>query len=100
MGSSQLAFSAKAVKLVLADINHKALAFSLVNAALNGLPSTKAVDSDVLGGIDGDADIIIANPPYLVDEDRRLYRHGGGELGIDLAVRIAEESIPRIVTGR
>ena len=85
----------KAVKLVLADINHKALAFSLVNAALNGLPSTKAVDSDVLGGIDGDADIIIANPPYLVDDDRRLYRHGGGELGIDLAVRIAEESLPR-----
>ena len=89
----------KAVKLVLADINHKALAFSLVNAALNGLPSTKAVDSDVLGGIDGDADIIIANPPYLVDDDRRLYRHGGGELGIDLAVRIAEESLPRIRPG-
>ena len=89
----------KAVKLVLADINHKALAFSLVNAALNGLPSTKAVDSDVLGGIDGDADIIIANPPYLVDDDRRLYRHGGGELGIDLAVRIAEESFPRIRPG-
>ena len=89
----------KAVKLVLADINHKALAFSLVNAALNGLPSAKAVDSDVLGGIDGDADIIIANPPYLVDDDRRLYRHGGGELGIDLAVRIAEESFPRIRPG-
>ena len=99
VGSSQPASSAKAVKLVLADINHKALAFSLVNAALNGLPSAKAVDSDVLGGIDGDADIIIANPPYLVDDDRRLYRHGGGELGIDLAVRIAEESLPRIRPG-
>ena len=58
------------------------------------------MDSDVLGGIEGDADIIIANPPYLVDDDRRLYRHGGGELGIVLAVRIAEESLPRTPTGR
>ena len=98
-GISAARLLGKGVKLVLADINHKALAFSLVNAALNGLPSAKAVDSDVLGGIDGDADIIIANPPYLVDDDRRLYRHGGGELGIDLAVRIAEESFPRIRPG-
>ena len=89
----------KGVELLLADINQKALAFSLVNAALNGLPSAKAVYSDVLSGIDGDADIVIANPPYLVDDDRRLYRHGGGELGIDLTVRIAEESLPRIRPG-
>ncbi len=89
----------KGVELILADINQKALSFSLVNAALNGLPSAKAVHSDVLGGIDGDADIIISNPPYLVDDDRRLYRHGGGELGIDLAIRIAEESLSRIRPG-
>jgi hypothetical protein len=87
------------VELLLADLNQNALAFSLVNAALNGLPTAKAVYSDVLGGIDGDADIIIANPPYLVDDDRRLYRHGGGDFGIDLAVRIAEESLPRIRPG-
>ena len=40
-----------------------------------------------------------ANPPYLVDEDRRLYRHGGGELGITLALRIAKESMAKLVPG-
>jgi methylase of polypeptide subunit release factors len=86
-------------ELLLADINRKALAFGAVNAALNDLPNARAVFSDVLAGIDGDADIIVANPPYLVDEDRRLYRHGGGELGISLALRIAEQSLARLRPG-
>jgi methylase of polypeptide subunit release factors len=86
-------------ELVLGDINRKALAFSAVNAILNDLPKARTVFSDVLGGIDGRADIIIANPPYLVDDDRRLYRHGGGELGISLAVRIAQEGLVRLSPG-
>jgi len=86
-------------ELLLADINRKALAFGAVNAALNDLPNARAVFSDVLAGIDGDADIIVANPPYLVDEDRRLYRHGGGELGISLALRIAEQSLAKLRPG-
>jgi methylase of polypeptide subunit release factors len=86
-------------ELILADINRKALAFSAINAVLNDLPSTNTVFSDILDGIEGDADIILANPPYLVDEDRRLYRHGGGQLGISLALRIAEQSLARLVPG-
>jgi len=86
-------------ELILADISPKALAFSAINAVINDLPSAKTVLSDVLGGIEGDADIIVANPPYLVDEDRRLYRHGGGELGISLALRIAEQSLARLAPG-
>ena len=42
---------------------------------------------------------VVANPPYLVDEDQRLYRHGGGELGISLALRIAEESMAKLLPG-
>ena len=83
-------------EVVLGDINHKAIAFSAVNAVINDVPATKTVFSDVLAGIEGAADIIIANPPYLVDDERRLYRHGGGELGISLAVRIVQESLDRL----
>jgi methylase of polypeptide subunit release factors len=87
------------VKLVLVDINSKALTFSAVNAALNDLPWTQTALSDVLDGIEGKADVIIANPPYLVDEERRLYRHGGGQLGIELALRIVEQSLARLRPG-
>lgn len=87
------------IELVLSDINHKALAFSTVNAALNDLPSTQTAFSDILDGIEGGIDLIIGNPPYLVDEERRLYRHGGGELGIELALRIVEQSLARLRPG-
>ena len=90
---------ASPVELVLADINPKALTFSAVNAALNDLPCAQTAFSDVLDAIDGESDLIIANPPYLVDEERRLYRHGGGELGIELALRIAELGLARLRPG-
>ena len=67
-------------RLTLTDINHGALRFSRINAALNGVPSVEVVESDLLGALDGTFDLIISNPPYLVDPLARLYRHGGGEL--------------------
>jgi methylase of polypeptide subunit release factors len=86
-------------EIVLGDINRKALALSAVNAVVNDVPTAKTMFSDVLVGIEGAADIIIANPPYLIDDDRRLYRHGGGQLGISLAVRIVEEGLDRLKPG-
>ena len=86
------------VELVLGDINAEALRFSRINAALNTCEA-KVVESDVLSGIDGQADIIIANPPYLVDGAKRLYRHGGGTFGGALSVRIVEEALLRLKPG-
>jgi methylase of polypeptide subunit release factors len=83
------------VDLVLSDINTQAMRFSALNAALNDCPAT-VVHSDVLGGIEGDADLIIANPPYLLDGAKRLYRHGSGHYGEGLSVRIVRESLPRL----
>ncbi|HET9538027.1 MAG TPA: class I SAM-dependent methyltransferase [Mesorhizobium sp.] len=86
-------------KIVLADINARALAFSAVNAAINDVQSARAVFSDVLAGVEGEPDLIIANPPYLVDQQERLYRHGGGNLGISLAARIATDGLARLAPG-
>ncbi len=86
------------VDLVLGDINPQALRTSRINAALNGCRADVA-ESDVLENIDGHADIIMANPPYLVDGAKRLYRHGGGEYGGDLSLRIVEESLSRLRSG-
>src|SRR6185295_795277 len=85
-------------ELVLADINAEALRHARVNALLNEFPDARVVHSDVLRGIDGNADLIIANPPYLVDGAKRTYRHGGGALGFDLSLRIVEEALPRLTS--
>lgn len=87
------------IELVLGDINDRALQYSGVNTALNGVTGVDVRHSDVLAGIAGDADIIISNPPYLVDGGQRRYRHGGGALGCELSQRIVAESLPRLRPG-
>jgi methylase of polypeptide subunit release factors len=91
VGSRQACHTA----LVLGDVNDLALRLARVNAELNGVASAQFVCSDVLSGIDGFADLIIANPPYLCDPARRLYRHGG-ERGFELSQRIVEEGVARL----
>lgn len=85
--------------LVLTDINHSALRFSRINAMLNGIPDVEVIESDLYESVDGLFDLIISNPPYLVDPLARLYRHGGGELGSALSARIAEQGIGRLAVG-
>jgi methylase of polypeptide subunit release factors len=92
------ALETKPDRLVLADISERALSFARVNAALNEIPAETLV-SDVLQALDGRPDLIIANPPYLVDAGRRLYRNGGGRLGFDLSLRILREAADRLRPG-
>jgi SAM-dependent methyltransferase len=82
-------------KVVLADINEHALRLAGVNAALASV-GAEIVRSDVLKGVEHDVDLVISNPPYLRDDEGRLYRHGGGEHGEALATRITKESIERL----
>jgi release factor glutamine methyltransferase len=85
--------------VILSDVNPKALRYSRINASINGLSGVRTVLSDVFDKINEGGDLIIANPPYLVDRSARLYRHGGGALGFDLSIRIVEESIDRLYPG-
>jgi release factor glutamine methyltransferase len=85
--------------LVLTDINHNALRFSRINAALNGGRNVEIIESDLFAAVEGEFDLIISNPPYLVDPLARLYRHGGGELGSDLSLRIADQGMARLAPG-
>lgn len=78
--------------VVLADINQQALRFAEINAAINGVENVELVESDVLRGVQGDYDLIVSNPPYLVDEAARLYRDGGGRFGEGLSVEIVRQS--------
>jgi methylase of polypeptide subunit release factors len=85
--------------LVLVDINEKALHYSRVNCILNGTQQmTKLVNSDLFTEITEAADLIISNPPYLVDSKARAYRHGGAN-GYDLSIRICEESLDYLRPG-
>ena len=84
--------------LVLSDINEKALGLAKVNANAAGV-SASFVRSDLFANLEGDFDLIISNPPYLNDPLQRAYRHGGGDFGGVLSIRIIKEAKNRLAPG-
>lgn len=88
-------------QILLSDINPRALCFARANAILNGLHHAQTCLSDILDSVEGDADLMISNPPYLVDPLHRTYRDGGGPWGDLLALRILKQALSRLTpTGR
>jgi methylase of polypeptide subunit release factors len=85
--------------VVLADINERALAYAEVNALLATFDRATFVESDVFARIPGKFDVVISNPPYMVDSLARAYRNGGAQNGAELSLRILEESLPRLTSG-
>ena len=59
-------------------------------------PNVRAQYSDLLNNVEGEFDLLIANPPYLMDPDARAYRHGGGDFGEGLAIQILQSAKARL----
>ena len=98
-GAVMLAKRFPAADVYAIDINRRALALAEVNSRLAGAGNVTCLHGDLLSGLDGEFDLIIANPPYLLDPEQRAYRHGGGELGAGLSLRIVETAIARLAPG-
>ena len=97
--AAALASHAFQPELLLADINPRALDFARANARLAGLPDARFQPSNLFESLEGSFDLIVANPPYLVDAGERTYRHGGGALGSGLSVRIVRGGLTRLAPG-
>lgn len=81
------------------DINPKALAFAAINAQACRISNVHFQHSDLLHDLPGEFDLMIANPPYLVDPSARAYRHGHGPLGAQLSLDIVEAALARLAPG-
>lgn len=97
-GGLAAAGCAEVGELVLTDINAKALRLARVNAAHVGLEPV-LVETDSLDGIDGGFDVILANPPYIIDPEERAYRHGGDLHGGRLSLEMAEDALNALNPG-
>jgi methylase of polypeptide subunit release factors len=86
-------------RLVLTDINPMALQYAAVNVALAQIRSVSLLSGDLFSPVTEPLDLILANPPYLLDSNERIYRHGGGNLGSGLSLRIVQEGLARLAPG-
>ena len=99
VGALLIARAAPHAQVSAVDINPLALRYTAINAALAGLSNVSVEPSDLLGGITGLFDLVVANPPYMLDASERTYRHGGGSLGAQLSLRIVEQASERLGSG-
>ena len=98
-GAVVVALERPQAEVFAVDINATALHFTAINASVAGAARVVARRSDLLSGVDGEFDLIVANPPYLLDAHERTYRHGGGSLGEGLSLAIAGLAGTRLAPG-
>ena len=98
-GAIELALRVPEATVYAADINPQALALAGVNAKVNGAANVEVRKSDLLGGLDGGFDLVMSNPPYILDADQLAYRHGGGEHGAELSIRMVRAALDRLNPG-
>ena len=84
---------------IAADINERALVLAGVNARLAGTNNVQARHSDLLKDLDGEFDLVLSNPPYILDPDKLRYRHGGDMRGAGLSLQIVESALDRLAAG-
>jgi precorrin-6B methylase 2 len=98
-GALTIALALPQAEVWAVDINHKALELAAVNAALAGANNLFLAHSDLLGGVEGKFDLIVANPPFMLDSGHRIYCDGGGALGEGLSLDIVGSAIKRLAPG-
>lgn len=98
VGGIVAAMESKAPELTLADINPLALRLARINAAHTGL-TPKLVETSGLDGVEGEFDVIVANPPYIAGDDSQTYRDGGDLHGAELSLEWAAAAGGRLAPG-
>lgn len=94
-----IAKRAPGAEVVLVDINPAAMRAARVNARLAGTEGVSVRRSDMLRDVEGRFDLIVSNPPFMIDAAARAYRHGGGPLGAGLTLAVAEQAMERLAPG-
>jgi SAM-dependent methyltransferase len=98
-GAITVAKRAPGAEVMAVDINDAALRFTRLNAALAGTPAVRPCRSNLLDDVDGDFDLIISNPPFMIDPAGRAYRDGGGEHGHALSLAVIDAAGKRLAPG-
>ena len=94
-GGIVAASGARASRLSLIDINPAAARLAQLNARFASVAAEVAVGDRVPDG----CDLLIANPPYMMDSARRTYRDGGGLFGGEVALGWARQALSSLTPG-
>ncbi|WP_430784065.1 methyltransferase [Actinoplanes sp. G11-F43] len=97
-GAITIAKRLPGAEVLAVDINPAALRFAQVNTELAGTPNVRPVKSDLLDDVPGMFDLIVTNPPFMIDPVGRTYRDGGPH-GHELSLAIVDTAVRRLSPG-
>ena len=86
---------APGARVSLIDTNPAALALARVNARAAGLAAECVRDDSLPDGMD----MVVANPPYMMDDGGRAYRDGGDLLGGSVALAWVRDALAKLAPG-
>jgi methylase of polypeptide subunit release factors len=95
VGAVMAARCCPGARITMTDINRSALRFAAINTSAAGVHADGVLAGD-LAPIDAPIDIILANPPYIIDAAGRDYRDGGGMHGAEVALDMARMAVARL----
>jgi methylase of polypeptide subunit release factors len=98
VGAVTLALMHPAAEVLAGDVNAGALRLLAINARAAGVVVSTALGSG-LSAVEGDFDLIVANPPYVAGDEGRTYRDGGEDLGTRLALDWMAAAVDRLRPG-
>jgi SAM-dependent methyltransferase len=88
-GVQALCAARHARRVVAVDVNPRALEYTELNAALNGITNVECREGDILDLPDGaDYDLVVCNPPYVISPDTSFILRDGGLAGDSFCERL------------
>ncbi|MES2493342.1 MAG: class I SAM-dependent methyltransferase [Pseudomonadota bacterium] len=95
VGAIAASKAARLGRLLLTDINPQALDLARVNARAAGIEATCLLGAG-LDPVNEPVDLVIANPPYMIDAESRSYRDGGDMHGARITIDMATAAMERL----
>jgi precorrin-6B methylase 2 len=98
VGGIIAALHSEAPRVTLTDLNPKALRLARINAAAAGV-AVETLESNTLDQVDDPIDLVVINPPYIIDDANRAYRDGGGMHGGEIPFEMTRMAAERLAPG-
>jgi methylase of polypeptide subunit release factors len=77
------------------DVNPQALRFAAANAEVAGA-AIELIEAEAARPLGMPLDIVVANPPYIIDPKSRTYRDGGDLHGAKVSIDMVAEMLPQL----
>jgi methylase of polypeptide subunit release factors len=99
-GAHALLAAKHAGHVIATDVNARALAFTQISAALNGIDNVETRLGSLFEPVAGETfDLITCNAPYVISPERRWQYRDGGLPGDQLSERVVREAAQHLADG-